>query len=241
MSKPIELVVFDMAGTTVQDKNEVEKCFFAAVENTGLKTSKAEINAMMGWSKIQVFETLWRNQLANRPESEIIEKVNASFAVFKDILENHYRENSIYPTHGTLALFSYLKSKKVKIAITTGFYREVTDIILTGLGWQVGETIDVVIASDEVKAGRPAPYMIFRAMEICNVSNVKHVVKIGDTPSDIGEGVNAGCRFSFGVTNGTHTKAELQKHNPDGLFADMIEFGDFLRKEIEIKKPEFYF
>jgi phosphoglycolate phosphatase-like HAD superfamily hydrolase len=108
----------------------------------------------------------------------------------------------------------------------------VTDIILIRLGWNAGmdknysgtKFINASISSDQVKAGRPSPYMIFRAMELCNVTDVRKVIKIGDTPSDLAEGKNAGCKYSFGITNGTHTKNELEKYENDGLLENLFQF-----------------
>ncbi len=229
MSKKIEMVVFDMAGTTVQDNNEVEKCFFEAVNNTGLKATHAEINAMMGWSKIKVFETLWRKQLGGESEELINIKIQETYILFKKVLENHYISNSVAPTIGTLELFNYLRAKDIKIALTTGFYRHVTDIILARLGWtEDNKIIDISVASDEVATGRPDPFMIFRAMELCGISDVRKVIKIGDTPSDLGEGKNAGCQQSFGITNGTHTLEELEIYENDGFFSDMFHFKNYI-------------
>ena len=51
----IELAVFDMAGTTVQDHHEVEACFAKAAMATGLTVHKERILALQGYSKIEVF------------------------------------------------------------------------------------------------------------------------------------------------------------------------------------------
>lgn len=238
MKQNIEMVVFDMAGTTVRDKNEVEYCFLQAVDQTGLVTNPDEINSMMGWSKLTVFETLWKKQLSGAPASEINERVEKSYSVFREVLESHYLNSEILPTEGTLEIFEFLKRQNIKIALTTGFYRKVTDIILERLGWSIGPDkhgsvsgiINASVSSDEVKAGRPAPFMIFRAMELCNVNDVRRIIKIGDTPSDLGEGKNAGCYLSLGITNGTHTKEQLSQLENDGLLDDMKQFQQFLEK-----------
>jgi len=237
--KKIEMVVFDMAGTTVVDKNEVESCFLEAVNQTGLQTTNDEINSMMGWSKLTVFQTLWNRQLSGASEKEIAKRVDDSYAIFREILEAHYLKSEILPTPGSLEIFDYLRKKDVKIALTTGFYRKVTDIILSKLGWNEGldknytgtGLINASISSDQVKAGRPAPFMIFRAMELCDVNDVRQIIKIGDTPSDLGEGKNAGCQLSLGVTNGTHTREQLSQYENDGLFDSISHFHDFLRNK----------
>jgi phosphonatase-like hydrolase len=154
-----------------------------------------------------------------------------SYNNFKVILENHYHTNTVVSTLGTTEMFEYLKKRGIKIALTTGFYREVTDIILNRLNWS-NDVIDCSVASDEVVAGRPAPFMIFRAMEQCGITDVRKIIKIGDTPSDLGEGKNAGCKFTFGITNGTHTEEQLQHTENDGLFSDMLAFKVFLQSQL---------
>lgn len=230
----VKLVVFDMAGTTVKDENEVENCFFAAANETGLTATRERINSMMGWSKRLVFETLWQEQLPEIPATELEERIERSYVTFKNILEDHYRTQPVEPTEGCIELFKDLKSRGIKIALTTGFYREVTDIILNRLGWDKGldthhkggEIIDASIASDEVEAGRPAPFMIQRAMELLNIESPQQVVKIGDTPSDLEAGKRAQCQLSLGVTNGTHTTEQLSQYDNDGLIHSLSEFKE---------------
>jgi phosphoglycolate phosphatase-like HAD superfamily hydrolase len=44
--------------------------------------------------------------------------------------------------------------------------------------------------------------MIFYAMEKLDIQSVHDVIKIGDTPADMLEGRNAGCRGVVGVLSG---------------------------------------
>jgi phosphonatase-like hydrolase len=236
----IQLVIFDMAGTTVKDQNEVQHCFFQAAANTGLQATPERITAMMGWSKQRVFQTLWQEQIGQQHPDYAV-KVEASFAVFKQVLENHYKTQSVEPTTGCLDLFSWLKAEGIKIGLNTGFYREVTDIILSRLGWDRGLDADYVGSSDSViqvsvtpseiygNEGRPAPFMIQKAMYRLGVTDSKQVITVGDTPSDIEAGINAGCLLSLGVTNGTHTREQLLQHSHDGLLDSLSELKDKIR------------
>ena len=235
--KLIDLVIFDMAGTTVKDEKEVESCFWSAAEQTGLFTTHERIISMMGWSKRLVFETLWKEQLPNVSIEEISDKTDHSYKIFKEILENHYRKEEVIPTEGCIEIFRFLKESNIKISLTTGFYREVTDIILRKLAWlptgNANNLIDFTTASDEVPFGRPYPYMIFKTMQALKVQDVRRIIKIGDTPSDLAEGKNAGCVFSFGVTNGTHTSQQLSLFENDGLFDNLSDFQLFLNEYLE--------
>jgi len=234
----VKMVVFDMAGTTMKDENEVEKCFVEAAKSTGLVYSVEEIVSMMGWSKRLVFETLWRKNMPESDEATIQEKIDISYDKFREVLENHYLTQPVLPTEGTMELFAELKSAGIKIVTTTGFYRKVTDIILDRIGWNKGldenyignseSVIDLSLSSDMVAKGRPAPDMIFRAMEIFGINDPKEVIKIGDTPSDLQAGRNASCLLSLAVTNGTHTKEQLEKYDNDGLLSSISELKDYL-------------
>lgn len=235
----IRLVVCDMAGTTVKDDREVEQCFFQAAEKTGLQASSETVVAMMGLPKKIVFQTLWNDQIgADHPDYDTL--VDTSFEAFKVILEHHYRTQPVEPTEGCLDLFAWLKSQGIKIALTTGFYREVTDIILERLGWNQGldrsykgsdqSLIQVSVTPSEIfnSEGRPAPYMIQKAMYLLGIVDSKTVVCIGDTPSDLVSGQNANCLYSFGITNGTHTADQLALYPNDGLFSSLREFQNKL-------------
>jgi len=236
---PIQLVVCDMAGTTVTDHNEVQQCFLDAAESTGLQADVSTVVAMMGWSKKSVFQTLWAKQI-DPQHPDYPQKVEASFERFKVILENHYRTQPVSPTPGCLELFAWLKLHSIKIALTTGFYREVTNIILNRLGWDNGLNADYIGSRDALiqasitpseifnQEGRPAPFMIQKAMYRLGVVDPKTVITIGDTPSDLAAGINAHCLYSLGVTNGTHTHEQLAQHPNDGLFASLLDLTQWI-------------
>jgi phosphonatase-like hydrolase len=230
----IQLVVFDMAGTTVKDDNEVLHCFMEAALATGLKAEPAKVNPMMGWAKKSVFQTLWKDQIgADHPDYAT--QVEASYAKFKFLLEDHYRTQKVEPSEGCLETFEWMRSHRVKIALNTGFYREVTDIILHRLGWDRGldqnymgtETslIQASITPSEIynSEGRPAPYMIQKAMYRLGIQDPQTVAVVGDTPADLEAGFNAHCGLVLGITNGTHTRQELAQYPNQGLINSLKE------------------
>ncbi len=228
------LIIFDMAGTTVRDNGEVERCFMDAAKATGLNAEGDRIVSMMGWSKRLVFQTLWAEQLGvDHPRlSEVVE---TSYSKFKYVLEHHYRTQPVEPTEGCLELFSWLTSKSIFIGLNTGFYRNVTTIILNRLGWDRGldfhyignlqSTIQVSVTPSEIygEEGRPAPYMIQKAMYCLGVRDPQQVMVVGDTPSDLAAGMNAHCGAVVGVTNGTHTRQQLEAHPHHALVDSLTD------------------
>jgi len=229
----IKLLVADMAGTTMQDLHEVELCFAKACELTNLPATDEEILAYQGWKKITVFTKLWEQKLgANHPDLQ--NKIKHSYDTFCSVLEDYYITAEIVPTHGTLALFQLLRAKGIKIALTTGFYRKVTNYLIKRLGWDIGldemgnkvaenSIIDLSLCSDDVMNGRPAPDMIKLAMARLGITDPNQVINIGDTPNDLISGIEAGVRYSFGLTNGTHSLEQLSSYPNHGLLSSMDE------------------
>lgn len=242
MNHSIKLVVFDMAGTTVRDNHEVEKCFATAAKQVGLNVTDAEILAAQGWAKRFVFEKFWSKQLgATHPDLHA--QVDSSYEVFKEILESYYSSNPVEPTEGCLETFALLRESGIKIALTTGFYRKVALIILEKLGWTKGlnynytsignnAIIDMSITSDEVALGRPHPYMIQKAMAQFEITNPLHVINIGDTPSDLESGKRAGCYLSLGLSNGTHNLEALSACPNDGILDSLKSFYSVLERKV---------
>ena len=233
---PIKLVVLDMAGTTIRDQKEVETCFAKTCKTVGLHVSDERILALQGFSKIEVFQLLW-SEVMDKNSAAYEQKVVDSYALFCQILEDHYEHAEVVPTEGCLETLAFLQSKGIAIALNTGFYRKVANIILNKLGWLEGMNgdyynpeglINLSLTPSEVAKGRPAPDMIYKAMEVFNIQDPKQVIKIGDTPVDLEEGYNANCLLSLAVTNGTHSEAQLKGFKNDGLLSSISELKNII-------------
>src|SRR5690625_426637 len=90
-----------------------------------------------------------------------------------------------------------LRERNIKIGSTTGYTRKMMDVAEEHAKHK-GYTPDFLVCADEVKRGRPFPYMVFQNMIQLEVFPPAQVVKVGDTTSDIKEGKNAGV-WSIGV------------------------------------------
>lgn len=206
----IQLVVFDMAGTTVRDDDAVNTCLQQALEKT-VAVTRDEVNAVMGLPKPIAIQELLKSKLPKGGFTPVM--VDAIHADFLARMLSHYRTApGIEPMPHTEETFARLKEAGVRVALDTGFSRPIVDAILQRLGWREGGILDATVASDEVRRGRPHPDLIWKAMELTGIREHVQVAKVGDTPSDLLEGTAAGCGLVVGVTNGTHTREELMEH-----------------------------
>lgn len=96
---------------------------------------------------------------------------------------------------GTVETVSYARENlKMKIGLTTGFTREMVNILLSEAKPQ-GFIPDVSVAGDDIQNNmgfRPAPFMVFRNMELMGLYDRRTIVKCDDTVGGVGEGLNAG-------------------------------------------------
>lgn len=211
----IAMVVFDMAGTTVDEGNVVYRTLHKAIEKVCPSISFEDVLKLgAGKEKLQAIrETLIGSNISLN-ESTIQE-------IFKDflgLLDIAYANLIVVPTNNTERLFNELRAKGIKVVLNTG-YNTVTAIsLLNKLNWVKGVQYDLLVTSSDVSNNRPMPDMIFYAMDKLDITDATTVIKVGDSTIDIEEGRNAGCKYNIGVTSGAHTKAQLESANPDYIF-----------------------
>jgi phosphonatase-like hydrolase len=219
----IELVVFDMAGTTVYDGDAVNRCFRAALAGAGLSVDAAAVNAVMGLPKPEAIRRLVA-------ASQFADRVQAIHADFVARMRHHYATDpGVREVLGAAATLARLRRAGVRVGLDTGFSRDIAQVVIDRLGWGGTESvIDASVASDEVPRGRPYPDMIHHLMRRCGVSDPARVAKVGDTPADLAEGHGAGCGLVVGVTSGSHTREELERHPHTHLIASVADLPTLL-------------
>jgi phosphonatase-like hydrolase len=222
----IELVVFDMAGTTVNDDDSVNRCLRSALAAAGLTVSPTQVNAVMGLPKPTAIAILIEQSASSSEPGNLVDAIHDDFvrrslAFYKD-------DPSVFEVPGTTRVFEVLKRSGIRVALDTGFNRSIARVILDRLGWSESPLIDATICSDEVGRGRPHPDMIQTLMARFGVDDARWVAKVGDTPADLQEGESAGCGLVVGVTGGTHSRRELEPYHHTCLIETIADFPGLL-------------
>ncbi|WOK05516.1 HAD hydrolase-like protein [Imperialibacter roseus] len=217
----IQLVVFDLAGTTVQDDQDVQKVLRKTLQRQGVSITMDEAAKVMGIPKPVALRQLLEYHL---PESikvtdDMIDELHDAFV--SDMVSFYEEDPSVREMAGASDTFKVLKESGISVYVDTGFDRKTTDALIERLGWLKQELLDGSITSDEVESGRPHPDMIFKAMKLSKVTEASFVAKVGDTASDLGEGTAAGCGLVIGVTTGAYSREDLEKE-PHTHIADSL-------------------
>ena len=219
----IHAVIFDWAGTTVDYGCFAPvQAFQEAFAHHGVPVTLEETRKPMGMLKRDHIRTMLRmeriarawEETHGRPAGE--EDVEAVYAQFEPKLFSILDQFST-PKPFAVETAAALREMGLKIGSTTGYTDAMMSIVASKAAEQ-GYAPDFWISPDGVGGkGRPCPYMIFANMQALGVSAVRSVVKVGDTISDIREGVNAGV-WTVGVVEGSSelglSSAEFEALSP---------------------------
>lgn len=202
----IRAVVFDMAGTTIDEGKTVYRCVKEAIACFGFEYPLEEVIGQIGGMNKKEGIRLLMSVSGDAPE----EQVSKAFELFRDKVEEVYRTDQlIREKTGATDLFRFLKERDIKVVLDTGYYRTTANILINRMDWGSESLIDYSVTSDEVAKGRPEPLMIQKMVDHFELGNADKVIKVGDTRSDIEEGHNAGCCAVVGISSDMYSRQDL--------------------------------
>lgn len=212
----IKAVIFDWAGTTVDYGCFAPvRAFVEVFKEFGVEPTMEEVREPMGMLKIDHIRTMlemprikqcWIEKYGKEPNEE---NVHQLFDIFEEKLMSilHLYAD---PKPGVLEAVEKLRKRGIKIGSTTGYTDKMMEIVVPA-ALEKGYSPDVWFSPDSTdQKGRPYPYMVFRNMEALGIKDVKNVLKVGDTVSDIKEGKNAGV-WSAGIVVGSSEMGLTEK------------------------------
>jgi phosphonatase-like hydrolase len=215
----VDLVVLDMAGTTVRDDGLVEEAFRQAIGDP-TEDMLGYVRATMGESKIEVFRHLLQDE-------QRAQRANAGFETAYASLVDAGR---CEPIAGAADVIAELRDSGVKTVLTTGFSRDTQDRILDALGWR--DLADLTLCPAEAGRGRPYPDLVLTAVLRLRVDDVRRVATVGDTKYDVLCGLRAGARIVAGVLTGAHDRATLEGAGATHVLADITALPGVLSSSV---------
>ncbi|HLK63390.1 MAG TPA: phosphonoacetaldehyde hydrolase [Bryobacteraceae bacterium] len=202
--KRVEAVIFDWAGTTVDHGSLAPvRAVTAMFARHGIHVSDSDARRDMGLFKkdhirrilaMGYVEAAWKASHSAPPTENDVEALFAEFATMQmDILEEYSGMIG-----GAPAAAGRLRSRGIKIGSTTGYTRPMLDRLLIHSAAE-GYAPDLSLCPDDLGGGRPYPWMCLRIAIEFRLTSTAAAVKVGDTVSDIQEGLNAGM-WTVGVS-----------------------------------------
>jgi len=200
----IQAVILDWAGTAVDFGSRAPVAALQRVfAGVGIPLSPAEARQGMGRLKKDHIRTIleqprvsaaWASLHVTAPSERDVERLFAEFLPAQaDVLEAY---GDVIP--GVVTAVERWRLAGLRIGSTTGYTLGLMEIV-RAKATQQGYAPDVNITPDMVGGGRPLPFMMYRNAIELRAWPLWACVKIGDTPVDVEEGLNAGA-WSIGIT-----------------------------------------
>jgi len=237
----IRMIMFDLSGTTIQDDTAVQDCLCAAAREFNLDTSPEEIARYLGLNKIHLYQFLIARSVGKPVDIRTFEshldpdtrqRAEQIFNRYEERMLSHYR-SGVTPMPGAEETFRWCHDHGIRVATDTGFHGAIADAIMEGTGWRRDGLVDISVHVESIpgQRGRPAPYMIFHAMERLDVQSVHEVIKVGDTPADMLEGRNAGCTGIVGVLSGAQPVESWGVYRHTHVIPSVADLPDLVATE----------
>ena len=203
----IKACILDWSGTLC-DKYVIAPAivFQQIFDNYGVKVTMDEVRKPMGLRKdLHIKDMLlnnkniytrWEQIYGKNPTENDVDKMFKDFVPMQlDCLAEY---SKILPN--VKETIDILRNEhNLKIGLTTGFTRDMVNVLEKNVNAQ-GVFLDSTVAGDDVQNGyRPAPHMVYKNLDLLDISPINSVVKVDDTIGGIGEGLNAGC-WTVGVS-----------------------------------------
>jgi phosphonatase-like hydrolase len=213
---PIELICFDMAGTTVSDGGLVLSAFRRTIDELGVtgdeaRDAEAYVIETMGQSKIEVFTELFGDRAY----------------VANEAFEVHFvavaGEEGVSEVPGARAAVEELTGRGLAVALTTGFSPATREVLIDVLEWS--GLFPLRVSPADAGRGRPAPDMLLLCALRAQVNAVQNIVVVGDTASDMQAGRRAGAGLCVGVLTGTDDEARLRESGADRVVDSVVDLA----------------
>lgn len=199
----VSAVIFDWAGTMVDFGSHAPVIAMERVfDRFGVPVTEAAVRRYMGYAKRDHVAAL----LAEAPVAAAWAARHGQPAATADIdalvmaLEPEMAAqaalcSALIP--GAATTVAWLAQQGIRIGSTTGYTRTMMIGIIPAAAAQ-GYSPDVIVCAGETARGRPAPFMIWQALEQLGLWPAHHAVVVDDAPVGIDAGVAAGA-WTVGV------------------------------------------
>lgn len=199
----LQALVLDWAGTAVDFGSLAPvRTLHRVFARAGIELDDAEIRRDMGVAKKDHISRIlsmprvsnaWKLLRGHAPSQEDINEIYEQFIPLQLSCLSEY--SALIP--GVAENVGHFRERGLKIGSTTGYTRAMLDLLLESSAKQ-GYKPDCSVAPEDVGVGRPHPFMLYENAIRLRVWPLAAIAKVGDTPSDIAEGLNAGA-WSIGV------------------------------------------
>jgi phosphonatase-like hydrolase len=221
---PVTLVCCGLIGTTVTDNGMVERAYAEAIATQGIVTGTtayarcmAGVHRSRGQATIDVLRGMF-------PESQA--RAQAAQLTFDRSYAGSVDRTGVVAMPGAELAIDKLRGSGIRVALVSGFSRELLGLVLDTLGWW--DRVDLALSPDDVPRGCPMPDLVLTAMLRAGVTDVRETAVAHGTESGMQCGQRSGAGLVAGVLTGTHTAERLRRAGATHVLGSVGGMPDLL-------------
>ena len=198
-----KMYIFDMAGTTVNDNGLVYKTLKDIIKTEGFFLDEKEFYKFHGKKKFDIINHFTKDEVHSMYMFKKFEK---------QLKEEYFENNNVEVMPHTFETMDKIRNNGDLVCLNTSYPRDIASRLIYKLN--LNDAISDFVCSDDVKLGKPYPYMINYLADKYFIGNCFNVINIGDTVVDIMEGKNAGTGEQIAVLTGADDRKTFERAHP---------------------------
>lgn len=235
---PVRAVVFDWAGTTIDYGSRAPVAALAEIfRRRGVKLTAGQIRGYMGTAKrdhilaltgLEAVKEAWTSANGSPPSEESVDEMFGEFEPL--LIESAAARAGLIP--GTLETVAWCRERGIRVGSSSGYGRGIMGEILP-VAREQGYKPDSLVCPEDVPAGRPYPWTMYRSAMNLDTYPMAAMVKVGDTVADVEEGLNAGSWTAGLAKSGNELgldEDEVEDLDPKTLATKLEAVYDRLRR-----------
>ncbi len=221
----IDMVVFDMDGTVIDTSGDLVVTANEARDQMGLPPLSTQlIHSCVGDALLPLIEKLFH---------DAPDRIQEAIRVFQQTYKRHVLGNTVpYPDIGTV--FQELRKQGIRVGILSNKPSELVRIPL--YHFNLSPLLHFIYGGDSFRERKPSPRPIQRILVHFSLEPHRCVM-VGDAPSDILAGREAGTR-TIAVTYGFSSEQSLVDAKPDIVARSTMEILSAVREWNNVKLVE---
>ena len=219
----VSLVIFNIGSVISQRRDFGKQQLISLAKRFASPNQLSELDAMAPLPFPELREKLIPK---NGEDQEIVGQLRHEF---NHEMRSYYRNApEVGEAEGVKHTFTVLKESGIRVVLCSQFDHHAIQPVLDRMGWVRSRLIDACVTNDDVIGKFPYPEMIYRAMTLTGVTSLKQVFRVGNTPADIRQGKDTGCRCTIGIAPETNHMEAMERERPTHMIEEVSEVLDIL-------------
>lgn len=213
---PIKAVIFDLDGLLIDSESAWDETYYIFLENHHV-VDKPEVSGRMTGMGLREAVELMIDKMGLKGDLESL------VSEYREMFYKKFFERKDVFFDGAVGLIKGLEKKGFKLAVATGGHaKEKCSQIIESMG--LGKYFDVVVSSDDVRVGKPAPDVYLETVRQLGVQPLNCLV-LEDSVNGILAAKDAGMRV-YGVNSNKEIRKQLKNAGADRVYCSLSEVDE---------------